>query len=278
MALLETAEVRVCVAFWLFGSLSLLLCCMSDDYLTTEPGLINNVLYVIILSAALDLVGPTIPKSAVLLFDVIPSFLVKLTAPYYIHRIPYSLRVLVFVGLSTCGMLLIALTPTTVGRDGAGTPGRSEILVKMSGVVLASLSSGGGELSFLGLTHYYGTFSLAAWGSGTGGAGLIGAAAYVLATTTLALSVRTSLLAFSFLPVVMLLSFFVVLPQAHPQKRSSYQSIPDADDEASNEDSNGLLRQPEEDEHPASPKRQHQTDTSQSFLYNLNRARGLFFP
>ena len=74
-------------------------------------------------------------------------------------------------------MLLIALTPAT--RDG-GT-----VRVKMLGVILASLSSGGGELSFLGLTHHYGHFSLAAWGSGTGGAGLIGAGAYVIATTSL---------------------------------------------------------------------------------------------
>lgn len=223
--------------------------------------------------------GPTIPKSAVLLFDVIPSFLVKLTAPYYIHRIPYTLRVLVFVGLSTCGMLLIALTPTSVGKDGAGTPDRSEILVKMSGVVLASLSSGGGELSFLGLTHYYDTVSLAAWGSGTGGAGLIGAAAYVLATTTLAMSVRSSLLAFSFLPVVMLLSFFVILPKAHMEKGSSYQSIHDTDDQPSDEDRDRLLGHAEEDDRPSCPpKRQDQSDSSHSFMTNLNRARGLVFP
>jgi len=36
------------------------------------------------------------------------------------------------------------------------------------------------NLAFLGLTHYYGHFSLASWGSGTGGAGLIGAGAYVI--------------------------------------------------------------------------------------------------
>ncbi|GAB7352838.1 hypothetical protein MBLNU459_g3447t2 [Dothideomycetes sp. NU459] len=262
-ALLEGADVRVCVAFWLFG-------------------LINNVLYVIILSAALDLVGPTIPKSAVLLFDVVPSFIVKLTAPYYIHRIPYSLRVLVFVGLSTCGMLLIALTPSSVGQNGPPSPERSEILVKMSGVVLASLSSGGGELSFLGLTHYYGNLSLAAWGSGTGGAGLIGAGAYVLATTTLALTVRTSLLVFSFLPVVMLLSFFVVLPKARMQRHASYQSIPDADDLTSNGHRDDPLSRVEDDEDLStaqdSLKHQGRPDAWHTFMTNLSRARGLFFP
>ncbi|KAB2579675.1 Protein btn1 [Lasiodiplodia theobromae] len=174
----EGADPRVCAAFWLFG-------------------LINNVLYVIILSAAVDLVGPAVPKGVVLLADVIPSFITKLIAPYFIHQVPYSVRICVFVGLSTAGMLLIALTPAT--RDGGA------IGIRMLGIIFASLSSGGGELSFLGLTHFYGHFSLAAWGSGTGGAGLVGAGAYVLATTTIGLSVRTSLLAFSFLPVIMLL-------------------------------------------------------------------------
>lgn len=175
--------------------------CITDE----RPGLINNVLYVIILSAALDLVGPKVPKGVVLLADVIPSFLTKLCAPYFIHAVPYHARIIVFVALSASGMLLIALTPGYV--DG------STISTKMAGVMLASLSSGGGELSFLGLTHYYGPLSLAAWGSGTGGAGLIGAGAYALATTTLGFSVKATLLAAACLPAVLVISFFVILPR-----------------------------------------------------------------
>ncbi|TKA49283.1 hypothetical protein B0A49_12835, partial [Cryomyces minteri] len=202
-----------------------------------SQGLINNVLYVIILSAALDLVGPSVPKGVVLLADVIPSFLTKLVAPYFIHNIPYHVRILAFVALSTCGMLLIALTPAS--RE------NNAIAVKMLGVIVASLSSGGGELSFLGLTHFYGHFSLAAWGSGTGGAGLIGAGAYVIATTTLGLNVRGTLFAFSFLPVFMLISFFLILPKA-PLKasgpnRKDYETLPVDDNSAS------LSREDEED-------------------------------
>ncbi|KAL2352001.1 CLN3 protein-domain-containing protein [Cryomyces antarcticus] len=201
-ATFDGADLRVCAAFWLFG-------------------LINNVLYVIILSAALDLVGPSVPKGVVLLADVIPSFLTKLVAPYFIHNIPYHVRILAFVALSTCGMLLIALTPASLENNA--------IAVKMLGVVVASLSSGGGELSFLGLTHFYGHFSLAAWGSGTGGAGLIGAGAYVIATTTLGLNVRATLFAFSFLPVFMLISFFLILPKARLKasspNRKDYETL-----------------------------------------------------
>ncbi|KAL8827619.1 MAG: hypothetical protein Q9191_003082, partial [Dirinaria sp. TL-2023a] len=196
-ALFEGADLRICSAFWLFG-------------------LINNVLYVIILSAALDLIGPDIPKGVVLLADVIPSFVTKLCAPYFIHTVPYPIRVILFSLLSAWGMLLIALTPSYV--DG-GT-----ISTKLAGVVLASLSSGGGELSFLGLTHFFGPSSLAAWGSGTGGAGLVGAGAYSLATTTFGMSVQRSLFVSAFLPIIMLVSFFVILPR-RPSSRSARVSV-----------------------------------------------------
>lgn len=110
-SLFEGADARVCTAFWvrLKGIMPcetpadlcpLLLVAVryasptptstQTQTLTEQPaGLINNILYVIILSAALDLVGPSVPKATVLLADVIPSFLTKLTAPYYIHAVPY---------------------------------------------------------------------------------------------------------------------------------------------------------------------------------------------
>lgn len=232
----------------------------------------------IILSSALDLVGPAVPKSLVLIFDVVPSFLVKLTAPYYIHLVPYNLRILGFVALSTCGMLLVALSP---GSADSATHGGS-IPIKMLGIVLASISSGGGELSFLGLTHFYGPFSLAAWGSGTGGAGLVGSGAYVVFTTALGLSVRTSLLAFSFLPVIMLFSFFVLLPRKEMLGRNHHAYSPAAQDEI-DRDTESLLNEGMNDGHlPSSPKSNHEpassSDSWHSFKANFSRARGLFIP
>src|SRR5688572_18294021 len=157
-----------------------------------------------------------------------PSFLVKLIAPYFIHRVPYSIRVLIFIALSASGMLLVALTPAD-----------RSVAVKLVGVVFASLSSGGGELSFLGLTHFYGTISLAGWGSGTGAAGLVGAGLYVMMTEWWRFSVRDSLLFSACLPVVMLVSFFVVLPRG-PLKQNaqtkSYEAVPERDVEDERED------------------------------------------
>ncbi|KAG5942906.1 battenin CLN3 protein [Claviceps sorghi] len=198
-ALLQHPDTKVMTAFWLFG-------------------LINNVLYVIILSAAQDLVGSSVPKGVVLLADVLPSFFTKLIAPYFIHRVPYRLRVLVFIALSAAGMLLVALTP----------PSKS-VAVKMVGVALASLSSGGGELSFLGLSHYYGHVSLVGWGSGTGAAGLVGAGLYVVLTDWWRFSVRDSLLFSACLPGVMFVSFFFVLPLGplRAARRKDYETLPD---------------------------------------------------
>ncbi|KAI1269666.1 protein btn-1 [Xylariaceae sp. FL1019] len=197
------SEVYVLAAFWLFG-------------------LINNVLYVIILSAAQDLVGADVPKAVVLLADVLPSFFTKLIAPYFIHRVPYSIRIIFFAVVSSVGMLMIALTPSD-----------KSVGIKMAGVILASLSSGGGELSFLGLTHFYGHLSLAAWGSGTGAAGLVGAGLYVLLTDWIGFSVKNSLLASAFLPVIMLISFFLILPRQplrQATKAQEYQPVPDPDE------------------------------------------------
>lgn len=158
-----------------------------------------------ILVAALDLVGPTVPKGAVLLADITPALITKLCAPYFIHAIPYRVRIPILVSLSTSGMLLIALSPENTER--------SSIMSKMAGIMLSSLASGAGELSFLGLTHFYGPFSLAAWGSGTGASGLVGAGTYTLATTTLGFSVRGTVMASAMWPAVMVFSFFFVLPQ-----------------------------------------------------------------
>lgn len=249
------------------------------------PGLINNVLYVIILSAALDLVGPDIPKAVVLLFDVLPSFLMKLCAPYFIHVIPYPIRIVLFVILSMCGMLLIALTPA---HSDGGT-----ISTKMAGVVLASLSSGAGELSFLGLTHFYGPSSLAAWGSGTGGAGLIGAGAYAVTTTSLGLSVKHSLLTSSLLPIIMLLSFFVVLPRGPLQRAgrrltiqkrvpAQDEDVPHLDDrhETADPENETLLSSSAHTGHlvKASSGGKGTSNAWVGFRAKLKRSSSLFFP
>lgn len=232
----------------------------------------------IILSAAQDLVGSGVPKGVVLLADVLPSFITKLIAPYFIHRVPYSLRVLVFIALSGSGMLILALTP----------PSKS-VPVKMVGVVLASLSSGGGELSFLGLTHYYGPMSLAGWGSGTGAAGLVGAGLYVAMTDWWGFSVRSSLLLSACLPIIMFFSFFVLLPKGPLRQNATlkeYTAVPEQDlDEEDVENmpqgaaSSALLAPGPASTATAFSAHQQPTPTDAASLRtNLRRAKKLFMP
>lgn len=149
--------------------------------------------------------------------------------------------------------------------------------LKLVGVVLASLSSGGGELSFLGLTHYYGHFSLAAWSSGTGGAGLVGAGLYVLLTTTIGFTVAHSLLASAFLPAIMLISFFLILPQEPlrlAKQKKEYRNIPNDDDEGAIP-SGGLLSDSLSESSSGSDS---STVDLPTLLQNLGRAKALFFP
>ena len=215
--LFQGADSRVLVAFWLFGNEKPPLLSShpvpSPCTKPTDPpntGLINNILYVILLTAALDLVGPKTPKSLVLLADVIPSFIAKLTLPYTLASIPYPVRIRILIILSTSGLLIVAFSPayndTVRGVEGG-------LGIKLTGIVLASLSSGIGEMTFLGLTSWYGNWALAAWGSGTGGAGLVGAGMYAFATNVVGLGSRTTLLLSSALPLVFVVVFWGVLPR-----------------------------------------------------------------
>ncbi|KAI7259270.1 protein btn1 [Hortaea werneckii] len=246
-AAVEGADLRVCIAFWLFG-------------------LINNIFYVIILSAALDLVGPAIPKATVLLASIIPGLATKIIVPYIIHLVPYSLRVLIFAALSTCGMLVVALSPSRADQ-------------------LAC------EVNFLALTHFYGTQSLAAWGSGTGAAGLIGAGAYALATTILGFSVHATLLASTVIPLGMLISFFGLLPlgplRTTQARSSKYTRLANDDEDVASSDNDntipeatGLLTQRNGRISPAydstKPSPLHQT--ASTLHTQLRRTRALLIP
>jgi hypothetical protein len=67
----------------------------------------HTVLYVIILSAALDLVPPSTPKGIIAFCNITPSLLVKLGWPYLLKgRIRYARRIVSCCMLSFIGMLV----------------------------------------------------------------------------------------------------------------------------------------------------------------------------
>uniref|UniRef100_A0A8C7QFI8 Battenin n=1 Tax=Oncorhynchus mykiss TaxID=8022 RepID=A0A8C7QFI8_ONCMY len=155
-------------------------------------GLCNNFAYVVMLSAAHDILkqqgshNSTSPNpstvaldveggkrsrydcspvstAAVLLADILPTLMIKFSFPFFVHNLPY------------------------------GT-------VYLLGVIFASVSAGLGELSFLSLTVFFSRDVLGGWGSGTGGAGVAGALLYS-GLTQAGLSPRNTLLIMLVVPV-----------------------------------------------------------------------------
>uniref|UniRef100_A0A8C6QGP5 Battenin n=1 Tax=Nannospalax galili TaxID=1026970 RepID=A0A8C6QGP5_NANGA len=187
-------------------------------------GLCNNFSYVVMLSAAHDILrqeqtsrnqshvdpGPTpvphnsssrfdcnsISTAAVLLADILPTLIIKLLAPLGLHLLPYSPRVLV-IGICSAG---------------------SFILVAFSQSVTISLC---GELAPCCL-HPPECFCvllravISWWSSGTGGSGLLGSLSY-LGLTQAGLSPQHTLLSMLGIPALLLISYFLLLISPEPQ-------------------------------------------------------------
>ncbi|XP_058425710.1 battenin isoform X3 [Diceros bicornis minor] len=187
-------------------------------------GLCNNFSYVVMLSAAHDILshqrapgnqshvdpGPTptahnsssrfdcnpVSTAAVLLADILPTLAIKLLAPLGLHLLPYSPRVCIS-GVCAAGSFILVAFSGSVGTS-------------LCGVVLASISSGLGEVTFLSLTAFYPRAVISWWSSGTGGAGLLGALSY-LGLTQAGLSPQYTLLSMLGIPALMLASYFFLL-------------------------------------------------------------------
>ncbi|RDX52007.1 batten's disease protein Cln3 [Lentinus brumalis] len=174
-------------------------------------GLINNVLYVIILSAALDLVPPSTPKGIIAFCNIFPALVAKLGWPYLLKgRIRYARRLVGCTAISVGGMMVVALFDT--------------LYMRLFGICLASFSSGLGELTFLQLSTRYhppsvAGHSVAYFASGTGGAGLAGA---FLWWELRGLGVRLGVGLSSILPFVIPVTYYCILPR--PDKFSAISS------------------------------------------------------
>ncbi len=70
------------------------------------------------------------------------------------------------------------------------------------GVACASISSGFGEITILQLTSFYPEYTVTAWSSGTGAAGLLGSLSYTALTSLMHVKPRTAILILLFIPVL----------------------------------------------------------------------------
>ncbi|KAE9418171.1 hypothetical protein Angca_007612, partial [Angiostrongylus cantonensis] len=185
-------------------------------------GLCNNFAYVVMLSAAKDILESDsgsrihnvthacreeivdrhcqkLSTGAVLLADIIPALVVKVSAPLYIHTVPFGLRHVIVVMAQMLSFILVAIS--------------SNVSLSLLGVVITSLGSGLGEVSYLALASYFDARVISMWSSGTGGAGIIGAMTYAILTDRLMLhfSSRAALCGMLVVPLVFAYTFWCVL-------------------------------------------------------------------
>jgi len=146
----------------------------------------------------------------VYLVSELPSISIKLSAPYWFHRVPYRSRVI-------AATVLMMLSFTSVALGGL----HDLVSVQLLGVALGAAQSGVGEASFLALSSFYNPSrtALTAWSSGTGVAGIVGYAWVVFFRQVLKFSFPTTLfIALALFPAAYLGVFEVVMQSPSPAK------------------------------------------------------------
>jgi battenin len=147
------------------------------------------------LSAALDMVQcVNLSPAIVLLADIFPGFLAQFIAPFFMNRIHYTPRVIFTVVMSVSSFLIPAFF--------------TSVPVKLIGVVIASIASAFGEITFLGYSAHYHKNTVSAWSSGTGGAGILGSWSYL--GLRYFLDAKKTLIVSSPLPLGMLAAYFLM--------------------------------------------------------------------
>ncbi|KAK9504653.1 hypothetical protein O3M35_010938 [Rhynocoris fuscipes] len=189
-------------------------------------GLCNNLGYVVMLSAAHDIMKEfdesdvdsvstkegylrectVIGTGAILLADIVPSILVKLVAPFVPLMI--HIRMALTIGTSAVGFILVAL--------------KFNKWLIILGVILTSISSGLGETSLLAYMVFFKTKNvISTWSSGTGAAGLLGSFAYA-ALISVGLSPSATLLSMLVSPLSMAACFWLVVDHPKVTKSDGY--------------------------------------------------------
>lgn len=165
-------------------------------------GLINNTPYVVILSAAQDLVPSNLPVGVVLFVNIFPSLCAKLGWPYLVRgTVRYAKRVIACTCMTLGGMLLVAFYPALWAR--------------LLGIAIASFSSGLGEMTALQLSTTLDEASAARavgyFASGTGGAGLFGALTWWILR---GFGIQAGLAICAVIPLAFSVAYFGILPRA----------------------------------------------------------------
>ncbi|KAK1580197.1 batten's disease protein Cln3 [Colletotrichum navitas] len=187
-------------------------------------GLSNTILPSII-HAANYLIIPY-PRHVVLLIELLPALLTKLSLPFVVHRAPCRIRPLV---VAACWLL--------AKRIADDTPPNVMPPVRIFTTVLASVASAATEVSCLEMVGHAGAPALVGWGFGTG-AGLLQNAVWPFLLTYSAGKVLRSATGYvNHLVAVLLISHFLLLPQSLTKrgKRNDDERGKDRDDASAEE-------------------------------------------
>ncbi|RCN48479.1 CLN3 protein [Ancylostoma caninum] len=171
----------------------------AKDILDTESGGISKNGTHACREEIIDRQCQQLSTGAVLLADIIPALVVKVTAPLYIQMIPFGLRHFLVVMAQMLSFVLVASS--------------SNVKMALLGVIVASWGSGLGEISYLALASYFDSKVVSMWSSGTGGAGIIGAMTYAVLTDPLMLhfTPRIALYCMLIIPMIFAYTFWFLL-------------------------------------------------------------------
>lgn len=172
-------------------------------------GMINNLVYVIIASAAKSIADGFSKSNLIGLItwaNVGLGLFAGTLNTFVLSRTPYSYRIIANSCLSIAGLLGVAFAPN--------------FWVALAAIVIAGASSSFGESVTLGYMRLYPSSLVNAWSSGTGMAGVGGSALYLLYRST-ELSLKQSFLVTVPWVAVYLTGFFVVLARAETSSGSS---------------------------------------------------------
>jgi battenin len=168
-------------------------------------GLLNNLGYVVMLAGANSISAGAV--GAVYAAAVLPGAFLKLSAPFWFHRVRYATRVLAAALLMMGAYSTVALT----SRRGP----------QLAGVALASLQGALGEASCLALTSRYNSRAvITMWSSGTGFAGVAGYAWVAALHVAAGWSLRATLLSANVTAAAWLAVYFGLLvpPEARARQ------------------------------------------------------------
>lgn len=205
-------------------------------------GLCNNYAYVIMLSAAFDILGeetasPTEPPpitspslnwtdlnntsptinpydcnptstAVILVANILPSLSIKLISPWFADLISYDVRIGFCVFTTAASLIIVAVA--------------KNLPLSIIGVIFASTASGLGEFSFLSMATFFDEDVVSTWSSGTGAAGLFGSLSYA-GLIAAGLSPRTTILVMLIIPILLAASYWLVLVRVPALQQCSWR-------------------------------------------------------